>query len=117
MDGERFKPMTVALDRQQGANAWLTIGLREGRNREIRKAMEAIGLVVNRLIRISYGPFQLEDLTAGAVEEVRPRVLSDQMGWSAKTETGQKPGKKRARKPGRDGSQGQSKGQKPGRKR
>ena len=117
VDGERFKPMTVSLDRQQGANAWLTIGLREGRNREIRKAMEAIGMVVNRLIRISYGPFQLEDLTAGAVEEVRPRVLSDQMGWSAKTETGQKPGKKRAMKPGRDGSQGQSKGQKPGRKR
>lgn len=82
LDGERFRPMSVAIDRQQGANAWLTVGLREGRNREIRRAMEAIGLPVNRLIRISYGPFQLGDLARGAVDEVRPRVLADQMGWS-----------------------------------
>ena len=81
IDGERFKPMTVSMDRQQGANAWLTIGLREGRNREIRRAMEAIGLAVNRLMRVSYGPFQLGDLARGAVEEVRPKVLADQMGW------------------------------------
>ena len=81
IDGERFKPMTVSMDRQQAANAWLTIGLREGRNREIRRAMEAIGLAVNRLIRVSYGPFQLGDLARGAVEEVRPKVLADQMGW------------------------------------
>lgn len=83
VDGDRFKSMIVSLDRQQGANAWLTVGLREGRNREIRKAMEAIGLVVNRLIRISYGPFQLEQLKVGEVEEIRPKVLSDQMGWTA----------------------------------
>ena len=82
LDSEAFKPMTVAVDRQQGANAWLTVGLREGRNREIRRAMEAIGLNVNRLIRVSYGPFQLGDLSRGAVEEIRPKVLSDQMGWS-----------------------------------
>ena len=82
LDGERFKPMSVALDRQQGANAWLTIGLREGRNREIRRAMEAIGLNVNRLIRVSYGPFQLGDLARGAVEEVRQKVLADQLGWT-----------------------------------
>lgn len=81
VDGERFKPMTVALDRQQGANAWLTIGLREGRNREIRRAMEEIRLTVNRLIRVSYGPFQLEGLERGAVSEIRGRVLADQMGW------------------------------------
>ena len=55
VDGERFRPMDVVLDRQQGANAWVTVGIREGRNREIRRAMEAIGLPVNRLIRISYG--------------------------------------------------------------
>jgi 23S rRNA pseudouridine2605 synthase len=80
LDGERFQPMQVTLDRQQGANAWVTVALREGRNREIRRAMEAVGLQVNRLIRISYGPFQLGTLATGAVEEVRPRVLKDQLG-------------------------------------
>jgi 23S rRNA pseudouridine2605 synthase len=80
LDGERFQPMTVTLDRQQGANAWLTIAIREGKNREIRRAMEAVGFNVNRLIRISYGPFKLDDLAAGAVSEVRPRVLRDQLG-------------------------------------
>lgn len=82
IDGERFKPMMVALDRQQGSNAWLTIGLREGKNREIRRAMETIGLSVNRLIRISYGPFQLEDLSENEVVEIRQRVLADQLGWT-----------------------------------
>lgn len=80
LEGERFRPMEAALDRVQGANAWLTIGLREGRNREIRRAMEALGLAVNRLIRISYGPFQLGKLAPGAVEEVKARVLRDQLG-------------------------------------
>ncbi|MBW4707498.1 rRNA pseudouridine synthase [Roseobacter sp. YSTF-M11] len=78
--GDHFQPMTVTLDRQQGANAWLTIGLREGRNREIRRAMEEVGLSVNRLIRISYGPFQLGDLKPGAVEEVRRKLVRDQLG-------------------------------------
>ena len=80
IDGERFQPMEVTLDRQQGANAWVTVGIREGRNREIRRAMEAIGLNVNRLIRVSYGPFQLGQLKQGAVEEVRRRVVRDQLG-------------------------------------
>jgi 23S rRNA pseudouridine2605 synthase len=79
-DGEDFQPMIVTLDRQIGANAWLTIGLREGKNREIRRAMEAVGLVVNRLIRVSYGPFQLGQLKQGEVEEIRRRVLRDQLG-------------------------------------
>ena len=79
--GETFQPMSVAIDRVQGANAWLTVGLREGRNREVRRAMEEIGLAVNRLIRIGYGPFRLGELAPGAVEEVRPRVLADQLGW------------------------------------
>ncbi|MBC6436836.1 MAG: rRNA pseudouridine synthase [Rhodobacteraceae bacterium] len=78
--GERFRPMKVAIDRQQGANAWLTLGLREGRNREIRRAMSMIGLRVNRLIRIAYGPFRLNQLKPGAVEEVKQKILADQLG-------------------------------------
>ena len=80
LDGEKFQPMTVALDRQQGANAWLTVGLREGKNREIRRAMEAVGFNVNRLLRVSYGPFQLGDLKPGEVEELRRRVVREQLG-------------------------------------
>ncbi|MEZ5675597.1 23S rRNA pseudouridine2605 synthase [Thalassovita litoralis] len=79
-DGVNYLPMIVSLDRQQGANAWLTVGLREGKNREIRRAMEAIGFTVNRLIRTSYGPFQLGQLKPGEVEEVRRRVVRDQLG-------------------------------------
>lgn len=80
IDGERFQPMIVSIDRQQGANAWLTIGIREGRNREIRRALDQVGLSVNRLIRVSYGPFQLGTLRKGDVEEVKARVLRDQLG-------------------------------------
>jgi 23S rRNA pseudouridine2605 synthase len=88
VEGENFQPMIVAIDRQQGANAWLTIGIREGRNREIRRALSYVGLSVNRLIRISYGPFQLGTLAKGAVEEVKARVLREQLGEGAReTET------------------------------
>lgn len=80
VEGERFQPMIVVLDRIQGANAWLTVGLREGKNREIRRAMSAINLTVNRLIRVSYGPFRLGELTPGEVTEVKGRVLRDQLG-------------------------------------
>lgn len=83
VEGISYQPMDVRFDRQQGANAWLTIGLREGKNREIRRAVEAIGAQVNRLIRISYGPFQLGQLAEGAVEEVKRRVLRDQLGLDA----------------------------------
>ncbi len=86
VDGERFAPMSVTIDRQQGANVWLTIGLREGRNREVRRALETVGLIVNRLIRTSYGPFQLGDLEPGAVDEVRPKVMREQLGIGAKPE-------------------------------
>ncbi|NDW01606.1 rRNA pseudouridine synthase [Yangia sp. PrR002] len=87
VDGQAFQPMQVTLDRQQGANAWLTVGLREGKNREIRRAMADIGLTVNRLIRVSYGPFQLGELKTGEVQELRPKVIRDQLGLEgAKTE-------------------------------
>jgi 23S rRNA pseudouridine2605 synthase len=78
--------MEATLDRQQGANAWLTVGLREGKNREIRRAMAEIGLEVNRLIRVSYGPFRLGTLKPGEVEEIKPRVLRDQLGIEAAVE-------------------------------
>jgi 23S rRNA pseudouridine2605 synthase len=80
VDGEKFQPMIVVLDRIQGANAWLTVGLREGKNREIRRAMAAINMTVNRLIRVSYGPFRLGELAPGEVTEVKGRVLRDQLG-------------------------------------
>ncbi|MDM7932823.1 pseudouridine synthase [Tabrizicola sp.] len=86
IDGERFQPMEVKIDRHQGANAWLTVGLREGRNREIRRAMDHIGVTVNRLIRVSYGPFRLNELEPGQVEEVRPKVLREQLGMTGETE-------------------------------
>src|SRR5690606_22494681 len=83
VDGDRFQGMDIVLDRQQGANAWLTIGLREGKNREIRRALETVGLQVGRLIRISYGPFRLNDLKPGEVEEIKGRVLRDQLGMDS----------------------------------
>ncbi|MGB7243954.1 MAG: pseudouridine synthase [Sulfitobacter sp.] len=88
VEGEDFQPMTVTLDRQQGANAWLTIGLREGKNREIRRALGEVGLSVNRLIRISYGPFQLGELKPGAVEEIRRKIVRDQLGITLEDASG-----------------------------
>lgn len=103
VDGETFQPMHVVLDRVQGANAWLTVGLREGKNREIRRAMNAIGLYVNRLIRVSYGPFRLGDLQPGQVEEVRARVLRDQLGEGGETEAEAPKPAARAGRPARPG--------------
>lgn len=71
VEGTHFKPMDVSFDRQTGANAWLSIGLREGKNREIRKALGFVGLSVNRLLRISFGDFELGTLKKGEVQEVR----------------------------------------------
>jgi 23S rRNA pseudouridine2605 synthase len=84
VEGITYQPMVVTFDRQQGANAWLTVSLREGKNREIRRAMGEIGVTVNRLIRVSYGPFQLANLKQGEVEEIRQRVVRDQLGLSGK---------------------------------
>jgi 23S rRNA pseudouridine2605 synthase len=97
VEGEKFQPMDVTLDRQQGANAWLTIGLREGRNREIRRAAEAVGLTVNRLIRVSYGPFRLGELKPGEVEEIKGRVLREQLGLDKAFKPTAKPRPKRRR--------------------
>jgi len=84
VEGVNYQPMVVTFDRQQGANAWLTVSIREGKNREIRRAMQGIGVTVNRLIRVSYGPFQLAALKAGEVEEIKQRVVRDQLGLSGK---------------------------------
>jgi 23S rRNA pseudouridine2605 synthase len=80
IDGVSYGPVEGTVDRVQGANVWLTLGLREGKNREVRKILGSLGLEVNRLIRISFGPFQLLDLAEGTVERVKRRVLADQLG-------------------------------------
>ncbi|MFO1114962.1 MAG: pseudouridine synthase [Beijerinckiaceae bacterium] len=80
VEGVDYAPIEAKLDRVQGANSWLTLSLREGKNREVRRVLGSLGLDVNRLIRVSYGPFQLGDIAEGAVEEVKTRVLRDQLG-------------------------------------
>ena len=80
IDGVIYAPIDALLERIQGANAWITMTLTEGKNREVKRVMEYLGLDVTRLIRVSYGPFQLNDLTPGAIEEVKLKVLRDQLG-------------------------------------
>jgi 23S rRNA pseudouridine2605 synthase len=88
IDGVGYAGIEAVLDRSQGSNVWITMGLREGKNREIKKVLEHLGLAVNRLIRISFGPFQLGELEEGAVAEVRTRVLRDQLGAKLAREAG-----------------------------
>jgi 23S rRNA pseudouridine2605 synthase len=84
VEGVRYGAITAHLDKAKdgpsGANLWITLTLAEGKNREVRRVLEALGLSVNRLIRIAYGPFALGDLERGAVREVGPRVLREQLG-------------------------------------
>ncbi len=80
IDGVNYGPVTARFEREQGANTWLIVDLREGKNREVKTVLEHLGLVVNRLIRVSFGPFQLGDLAEGEADEVRSKVLKDQLG-------------------------------------
>jgi 23S rRNA pseudouridine2605 synthase len=80
VDGVKYGSIDATLERDQGANVWLVFAIREGKNREVRNVMAHLGLEVNRLIRVSYGPFQLGELAEGQVEEVKTRVLREQLG-------------------------------------
>jgi len=80
VDGVLYGSIEAELERQQGTNVWLTFAMREGKNREVKKVLAALDLDVNRLIRISYGPFQLGEIGPGEVVEVRSRTLRDQLG-------------------------------------
>src|SRR5436309_8859547 len=80
VDGVRYGPIEATLDREQTSNVWITFAIREGKNREVRNVLRHLGLHVARLIRISFGPFQLGELGDGAIEEVSTRVLRDQLG-------------------------------------
>jgi 23S rRNA pseudouridine2605 synthase len=79
IDRIRYGAIEARLEREQGSNLWLTFAMREGKNREVKNVLGHLGLAVNRLIRVSFGPFQLGELPEGAIEEVRTRVLRDQL--------------------------------------
>ncbi len=83
VEGVRYGPIEAGLDSRQGSNAWLTVALQEGKNREVRRVMEHLGLQVTRLLRTAYGPFQLGSLPRGAVEEVNPKIMREQLGVGA----------------------------------
>src|ERR1700760_737618 len=80
VDGVKYGPIDATLEGDQGSNIWLVFAIREGKNREVRNVMAHLGLEVNRLIRVSYGPFQLGEIAEGQVDEVRTRVLREQLG-------------------------------------
>ncbi|MBO0765115.1 MAG: rRNA pseudouridine synthase [Hyphomicrobiaceae bacterium] len=86
--GVRYGPVEATLDKVQGSNVWLTVALREGKNREVRTILDHLGLKVTRLIRVSFGPFQLRDLEPRGVEPVKRRVLVDQLGARVAAELG-----------------------------
>jgi len=101
VEGVRYGPIEARLDKVQGGNVWLSFALREGKNREIKKVCEHLGLKVNRLIRIAFGPFQLGDLKRGEVDEIAAKVIAEQLGagrpgaadmkgWAGKKSTAEK---------------------------
>ncbi|WP_246691546.1 pseudouridine synthase [Methylobacterium sp. WL12] len=88
IDGMEYGPVEATLDRATGDNVWLTLGLREGKNREVKRILEHLGLSVNRLIRLSFGPFQLGDLEVGLTEEIKTKVLKEQLGKGLSAQAG-----------------------------
>jgi 23S rRNA pseudouridine2605 synthase len=88
IDGIRYGSVEATVDRVQGSNVWLTFAIREGKNREVRNVLGHLGLAVNRLIRVSFGPFQLGELAVGAIEEVKTRTLRDQLGARVAAQAG-----------------------------
>ncbi len=88
VNGVHYGAIEATLDRSKGSNVWLTFAIREGKNREVRNVLEHLGLQVNRLIRVSFGPFQLGELPEGDVEEIRTRYLRDQLGERIATASG-----------------------------
>ena len=80
IEGVSYGPVEATMERQKGGNAWATIALKEGKNREVRKLMEHVGVTVNRLIRVSFGPFHLGLLKEGQVDEILPKVMREQLG-------------------------------------
>ncbi|MEZ5945660.1 MAG: pseudouridine synthase [Hyphomonas sp.] len=108
VEGVKYQPIKAVLDRETGANNWLTVTLSEGKKREVRRALEAVDLIVNRLIRVAYGPFELADLKPGQVDEVPPDLMQQAIGSlymaePAKPERPQtraKPGMGRTGRPG-----------------
>jgi 23S rRNA pseudouridine2605 synthase len=83
IDGVAYGPIRASLERRQGSNAWIALALREGKNREVRRVLDYLGLPVTRLIRLSFGPFQLGNLARGEVAEVPRKVLAEQLGSSS----------------------------------
>jgi 23S rRNA pseudouridine2605 synthase len=92
IEGVQYGPIEATIDSVQGANMWLSIAIREGKNREVRKILSSLGLEVNRLIRVSFGPFQLLDLAPGGIEIVKRRILVEQLGPKAARELGMSEG-------------------------
>ncbi|MBL8585343.1 MAG: pseudouridine synthase, partial [Bradyrhizobiaceae bacterium] len=88
IDGVHYGPIEATLDRTQGANVWLTMAIREGKNREVRNVVDSLGLQANRLIRVSFGPFQLGEMGEGEVTEIKTRVLREQLGERVAAEAG-----------------------------
>jgi len=79
IEGVKYGPIEAGLDSRKGSNAWLTVSIHEGKNREIRRVMAHLNLGTTRLIRIAYGPFQLGNLERGAVAEIPPKILREQL--------------------------------------
>jgi 23S rRNA pseudouridine2605 synthase len=110
VDGVDYGPIRAELERQTGSNAWVKVALTEGKNREVRKVLEHLGLAVNRLIRVAYGPFQLGRLARGAVEEVPAKVLAEQLGLGGGRKVGTAKAKPKPRRPGAGKAKGSRSG-------